>query len=84
MALSACVKCGGHSFGLQEKEPTNSSVKWYFVQCSSCGTPVGVVDYYPNATLLKRIEAVEKGLKSLGAAVAALDRNIRVLAQRVG
>jgi predicted nucleic-acid-binding Zn-ribbon protein len=82
MALSTCPKCGNHSFALHEKEPTGSTVKWFFVQCSSCGAPVGVVDFYPNSTVIKRIEALEKAVKSLTTSVATIDHNVRALAQR--
>jgi hypothetical protein len=80
---SACVKCGGMSFKLEQKEPLGSSVKWYFVQCSSCGTPVGVVDFYPNATIVRKMEALEKALESLEGDVANIDHMIRQLANRL-
>lgn len=83
MALSTCGKCGGHSWEIKETEPRGSSVKWYFVQCSGCGVPVGVVDYYPNSTAIKRIEALEKELKSVHSDLGSIDHNLRVIAQKL-
>lgn len=56
MAYSKCGKCNGMYFETVEKEPTNSAYKVIFVQCSSCGTPVGVTGYYNEGQLLKNQE----------------------------
>jgi hypothetical protein len=46
MALSStCVKCGSTSFEMKEVTPRGSNFKLNFVQCSSCGGVVGVLDY---------------------------------------
>lgn len=55
MALSTCLKCGSHAFEVKEAEPTHSLFKLMFVQCSSCGSVVGVTDYFNTASLLKKI-----------------------------
>lgn len=83
MALSTCEKCGNHLFSLQQTEPAGSSVKWYFVQCSSCGVPVGIVDFYPNSTVLKRIEAVEESIKHLGSSLSTVDHMLREIYQHM-
>jgi hypothetical protein len=44
MAVSTCVKCGGHSFELALFTPIGESRKLTLVQCSQCGAPVGVMD----------------------------------------
>lgn len=42
MPSSTCGKCGAHAFvGFT---PVGEGYKMAFVQCSSCGVPVGVVD----------------------------------------
>ena len=82
MAMSTCEKCGNHSFAVVEQEPAHSNFKWFFVQCQGCGTPVGVVDFYPNSTVINRIEAIEKAITSLESTIATIDYNIRLLAQR--
>ncbi len=44
MAVSTCVKCSGHSFELALFTPLGESKKLTIVQCSQCGTPIGVMD----------------------------------------
>jgi hypothetical protein len=44
MAISTCIKCSGHSFELALFTPLGDSKKLTIVQCSQCGTPVGVLD----------------------------------------
>jgi len=46
MALSTCIKCGGTLFETKEATPRNSNFKLTFIQCSSCGGVVGVMDFY--------------------------------------
>lgn len=55
MAQSTCPKCGGHSFEIVENTPKNSLYKYLFIQCASCGSVVGVQDYYNIGTLLHRL-----------------------------
>jgi len=60
MAYSKCIKCDGTYFEMVEKEPQKSAYKVMFIQCSSCGGVVGVMDYFNIGTLLQKI------LKKLG------------------
>jgi len=46
MAFSSCPKCGNTFFEVDIKEPSGSNFKLLFVQCSSCGSVVGTMDYY--------------------------------------
>ena len=55
MAMSTCVKCGSHSFEMRENEPRDSNYKIMFIQCTSCGSVVGVMDYYNIGNLVKSI-----------------------------
>jgi hypothetical protein len=55
MAISTCVKCGGHGFELALFTPIAESKKLTFVQCSQCGAAVGVVD----PALSSQIEALK-------------------------
>jgi hypothetical protein len=57
MAMSTCIKCGHHGFELKEVEPKGSNFKFYFVQCSSCGGVVGVVNRSHLPTMLRKIGA---------------------------
>ncbi len=55
MATSACPKCSSSSFEIKINEPRGSRFKIYFIQCTSCGTVVGTMDYYDTATMLEKI-----------------------------
>lgn len=44
MAVSTCAKCSGHSFELALFTPIGENKKLTMVQCSGCGTPIGVLD----------------------------------------
>jgi hypothetical protein len=52
MATSRCPKCASSSFELENFTPRNSEFKLSFVQCSSCGAVVGVLDYYNIGQLI--------------------------------
>jgi len=52
MATSTCAKCGGTIFTVKEKEPANSNFVLQFVECSSCGTVVGVLNFYDIGSLI--------------------------------
>ena len=43
-------------FKIVEQSPTGSNFKMNFVQCVTCNVPVGVVDYYDNNNLIRRVE----------------------------
>lgn len=66
MATSKCNKCDKTSFEVVEKVPTRSTFKLLFVQCSSCGNVVGVMDYFNIGSMIskleKRIEKIERKL----------------------
>lgn len=44
MAVSTCLKCAGHSFEAVLFTPMGESHNLTIVQCSNCGTPIGVLD----------------------------------------
>jgi len=70
MAISTCIKCSGHSFELTLLTPLGESRKLMMVQCSACGTPVGIVD----PTTGPQIEALKHQ-------VAAIDLRLNRIAQ---
>jgi len=71
MALSTCIKCGGTSFEVVEKEPRHSAFKLMFVQCSSCGGVVGVIEYENiGARLDNQDAALKKIANQLGVHVS--------------
>ena len=64
MASSTCPHCKNDRFELVEVSPAKSKYKMFFVQCSSCGAPCGVTEYYDAGTLVK---AQEKALEAIDA-----------------
>ncbi len=72
MAVSACVKCDGHSFELALFTPLGESHKLTMVQCANCGTPVGVLDIASRATieaLQGKVAAIDDGLTRIAKAL---------------
>ncbi len=55
MAQSKCPKCENEKFEIQDKSLPGSSYQVAFVQCSKCGTVVGVIDKNDAAALLRPI-----------------------------
>ena len=52
MAYSKCPSCTSTSFETSIETPKNSNFKVQFIRCSSCGTVVGVLEYYNIGALL--------------------------------
>jgi len=72
MAVTTCIKCGGHSFEVALFTPVGDSKKLTFVQCSSCGTPVGVMDpgSGPQIEALKnQVAAIDERLNRIAKAL---------------
>lgn len=63
MAMSSCPKCSNHSFEMKENTPKDSAFKLLFVQCASCGTVVGVQEYFNVSSLIYKLA------KKLGASL---------------
>lgn len=61
MPSSTCGKCGAHAFEVVGFTPVGEGFKMAFVQCSSCGVPVGVVDLIGRA----QIEAVAMQIRGI-------------------
>jgi len=55
MAQSKCSECGNTTFEIEYKSPSGSKYQIAFVQCSKCGTVVGVIDKNDTAALLAPI-----------------------------
>lgn len=78
MARSKCGSCGSGSFELVEQSGIkNSKFKLHFVQCSSCGVPVGVMEYY---NLGDKLEGMEKRIKAIESITANIDGNVVAVA----
>lgn len=80
--LSTCVKCGGHLFQLVEQEPSGSAHKLQFVQCSSCGVPVGAMEYYNSGAKLEKLERKIANLESQLGGIQDTTSRIQILLQR--
>ena len=70
MAIPTCIKCSGHSFEFAAFTPLGESRKSTFVQCSNCGTPVGIVD-----------PAIGPQVEALKNQVAAIDQRLSRIAK---
>lgn len=55
MAIPKCSKCGNDSFETNIVSPAKSNFKLQFVNCASCGTIVGTMDFFNTAKLLENM-----------------------------
>ncbi len=56
MAISNCPRCEKSQFELVHQDNIKGANQpMYFVQCASCGTVVGVTDFYDTPALLEKI-----------------------------
>jgi transposase-like protein len=78
MAWSKCPHCNGGYFELVGKEPANAAYKLQFVQCSSCGAPFGVTEYYNLGQLLKK---QEEAVADLGQRLRSIEHSLHQIAQ---
>lgn len=74
--MSKCPSCGNLSFRVQLVEPGESNFKLYFIQCSSCGVPVGITEYYNSGALIR---GLEEKLSSLSDQINHMNHNLMVL-----
>ncbi len=67
--MTTCGKCNGRMFKVQRSEPSGSAFVVYFVQCSSCGVPAGVLEYANSAALIEvltsKVNSLENKLDSI-------------------
>jgi hypothetical protein len=81
MAYSKCPKCEGRSFEVVEQSPENAAYKFMFVQCSGCGSPFGVADYFNIGSLLqgqkKQLQDLEGRLSTIEAALEGILNSLR-------
>lgn len=43
MANTKCGSCGWHQFEVKEASPNGARYRQTYIQCASCGVPIGVV-----------------------------------------
>lgn len=79
--MTTCGKCGRSSFTVQSGEPAGSQFVIYFVQCSSCGTPVGVLESNNLGAMISRLEqkvnAMVNEIRQIGYDVNEIQSNLR-------
>ncbi|WP_119054998.1 hypothetical protein [Acinetobacter colistiniresistens] len=79
MARSKCGSCGSSTFELVEQDGIrNSNFKLTFVQCSSCGVPIGVMDYY---NIGDKLDVMENRIKNIESTIGNVDHNVVALAK---
>jgi len=87
MAVSTCAKCSGRSWEIQLVEPSGAHAEQYFIQCSHCGTPAGLLGFQYAAALIKEqaesIADLQKRLKTVEAFVRNIDQNVMKMARAV-
>ena len=71
-------KCDSTKFKLQQIEPQNGRYKLNAVQCTSCGTPFGVVDYYDTHSVL---QGHEKKMAQMQQQLGQIDHYLRQILQ---
>jgi hypothetical protein len=74
---TSCVKCETSIFKIQEMNVQGANYKLFAVQCTSCSTPVGVMEYYDNGTLLKK---QEKAIADLGQKIGQIEHAVNQIA----
>ena len=52
MATTMCGKCGKRSFEIVEISPAQGRYKHNVIQCSACGTPIGITNFQNLGTLI--------------------------------
>lgn len=62
MATSRCPQCTGSKFEMVETDVSGSRFRIMFIQCQSCGTVVGTMNY-ENASYLVRVLAEKLGVE---------------------
>lgn len=85
MAVSACAHCQNQSFEVQRVEINGASRQLLFVQCTSCGAPVDVID--GHAVLRRqeqdaRIRSLEQQLAAIASGVAHIGRIVGAMANQ--
>lgn len=74
--MSTCVKCGSHLFKVQRTEPHGSAYVLYFVQCTSCGVPVGVLE---AENVGAKLDILERKINQLSGELSNISHQISSL-----
>lgn len=86
MAISTCSHCQNHVFELREGEVSGAHYKVLFVQCAGCGTPIGVMEGFGSAALLKeqaeRIKNIEQQILHISSSITHINRIVGEVANQ--
>lgn len=75
--LTKCGKCENGAFKVQELNAQGANYKLFAVQCTSCSTAIGVMEYYDNGSLLKEQEAA---ITELGRKIGSIEQTVNQIA----
>lgn len=87
MALSKCPKCEKGFFEIKVVEPMGASHKQCFVQCSACGTPIGVIGFNNPAVMIdglgETIAKIEQRISRIEGALHTINHNLTVIDNKI-
>jgi hypothetical protein len=78
--MSNCLKCNGTQFTVVTQSPSGTEFKLNFVQCSSCGTPIGVLEFYNIGTILTE---QEKLLTEMSSQLSMMENKLKNIETKV-
>lgn len=78
--MTKCGKCEGSMFKIQRGEPSGSAFAICYVQCSSCHTPVGVLEYGNSAAIL---EGVENKVNNVLSELRNIESTLQIIQSRI-
>jgi predicted nucleic-acid-binding Zn-ribbon protein len=76
MSSTNCPKCGHSTFKTQEITPRGSNFKFLSVQCTSCNSPIGLLDYYNTGA---QLIAQEKQIKDIQSQLAVIHNMVATI-----
>lgn len=80
---SKCGLCGSFTWEINTESPTGSAYKVFFVRCTVCKVPIGVLNYNNTSAELGVLEKkLAKENRDILAAVNTVNENLRRLASR--
>ena len=76
--ISNCAKCNGTFFKVVTQEPSGSNFKLNFVQCSSCNTTVGVLDFFNTGS---QLEDQKKQIANISSRISGIESALQQVIQ---
>lgn len=86
MAITSCPKCNNHSFEIVEVPVAHSVYKLNAVQCSVCGTPIGIQEYFNSGAKILEQTGIISGLSTkisnLEQILLDIEQSLRIIAKK--